>query len=346
MEIIEISRSAATGGRNIMRAIQITNSHKISVIECKKPTITSGEVLVKPSCCGICGTDLHILYHGFGSANYPCTPGHEFAGRVVEVGRGIRHLKEGDYVAVAPNVVCGTCRWCKAGRPNLCIQLVAIGVGRPGAAAEYVAVPGQNAFKVKETVGDGPAAMIEPLACALHAVESAHGVAGRSVLVIGGGTMGLLIALSARAQGASAVVISDPSGTKLDIAMKAGITDARTPSEFEGNHFDVVFEAAGVPRALAQGIELLEKTGTLVQVGVHDADKTVPFSPFHLFEREQTLVGSHSCAEMFPTAVDLIQDIKAQAELMIGEPFSVWDFEAAVESMSKGHSIKTQLKFD
>ncbi len=329
-----------------MKAIQITSGHKIGVIECTKPTITCDEVLVKPSCCGICGTDLHILHHGFGSAKYPCTPGHEFAGRVVEVGRNVRHLKEGDFVAVAPNVVCGTCRWCKAGRPNLCIHLVAIGVGRAGAAAEYVAVPGQNALKVKETVGDGPAALIEPLACALHAVESSRSVAGRNVLVIGGGTMGLLIALSAKAQGAGAVAISDPSGTKLDIARKAGITDARTPGEFEGNHFDVVFEAAGVTAALVQGIKMLEKTGTLVQVGVHDADKTVPINPFLLFEREQTFVGSHSCAEMFPAAVDLIQDIKPQAELMIGEPFSVWDFEAAVDSMSKGHSIKTQLKYD
>jgi len=329
-----------------MRAIQITSGHKISVIECTKPTVGSGEVLVKPSCCGICGTDLHILHHGFVGTNYPCTPGHEFAGRVVEVGRDVKHLKEGDYVAVDPNVVCGTCRWCKEGRPNLCVHLTPIGVGRPGAAAEYVAVPGKNALKVKESVGDGAAALIEPLACALHAVESSRGVAGRNVLVIGGGTMGLLIALSAKAQGAGAIAISDPSETKLEIARKAGITDAKTPGEFEGSHFDVVFEAAGVPRALAQGIELLEKTGTLVQVGVHDADKTVPINPFLLYEREQTFVGSNSCAAMFPTAVDLIEDIKAQAELMIGKPFSVWDFEAAIDSMSKGNSIKTQLKFD
>ena len=328
-----------------MRAIQITSSHKISVIECTRPTIRSDEVLVKPSCCGICGTDLHILHHGFGGANYPCTPGHEFAGRVVEVGRNVRHLKEGDFVAVAPNVVCGTCRWCREGRPNLCDHLVAIGVGRPGAAAEYVAVPARNAFTVKETVGDGPAALIEPLACALHAVESSRGVAGRNVLVIGGGTMGLLIALSAKAHGAAAVAISDPSGPKLEVARNAGVADARTPGEFEGSYFDVVFEAAGVAHALLQGIKLLEKTGTLVQVGVHDAHKTIPISPYLLFEREQTFVGSHSCAEMFPAAVDLIQDIKPQAELMIGEPFSVWDFEAAVDSMTKGNSIKTQLKF-
>ncbi|MGO8264091.1 alcohol dehydrogenase catalytic domain-containing protein, partial [Rhizobium ruizarguesonis] len=92
------------------------------------------------------------------------------------------------HVAVDPNVVCGTCRWCTEGRPTLCIHLTPICVGRTGAAAEYVAVPGKNALKVKESVGDGPAALIEPLACAIHTVESSRGVAGRNVLVIGGGT--------------------------------------------------------------------------------------------------------------------------------------------------------------
>lgn len=146
-------------------------------------------------------------------------------------------LKEGDFVAVDPNVTCGTCRWCKAGRPNLCSHLTPIGVSRPGAAA----------------------AMIEPLACALHAVESSKGVKDRSVLVLGGGTMGMLIALSAKAQGAGSVAIADLSEAKLGIARQAGIADARHPSALSDDKFDVVFEAAGVPRALAQAMEVLEK---------------------------------------------------------------------------------------
>lgn len=328
-----------------MKAVLITEDHKISVIEREVPVIGPDEVLVSPVCCGICGTDLHILRHGFVGTHYPVTPGHEFAGHITAVGKDVRGLKEGDFVAVDPNVVCGTCRWCKAGRPNLCIHLTPIGVGRPGAAAEFVAVPARNAFVVKESIGDGAAAMIEPLACAMHAVESSKGVKDRSVLVLGGGTMGMLIALSAKAQGAGSVAISDPSNAKLDIARKAGIADVRNPAAFDGENFDVVFEAAGVPRALAQGIEVLEKTGTLVQVGVHDADKTAPFNPFLLYEREQTFVGSNSCAEQFEPAVDFIEDIKDQVGLMIGDAFDVWDFEAAVESMDKGLSIKTQLRF-
>ena len=192
-------------------------------------------------------------------------------------------------MAVDPNVVCGTCRWCTLGRPNLCVHLTPIGVGRPGAAAEFVAVPARNALPVKDSVGDGAAAMIEPLACAMHAVRSARGVKGRGVLVIGGGTMGMLIALAAKAQGAGSVSLSDPSATKRGIAAEIGIEDARAPTGFAGEAFDVVFEAVGVPRALEQGLELLEKTGTLVQVGVHDADKSVPINPFLVYEREHTI---------------------------------------------------------
>lgn len=328
-----------------MKAVLITDDHKISVIEREIPTIGSHEILVKPACCGICGTDLHILHHGFVGTHYPVTPGHEFAGHVAAVGRDVQGLKEGDFVAVDPNVVCGTCRWCQVGRPNLCIHLTPIGVGRPGAAAEFVAVPGRNAFLVKESVGDGAAALIEPLACALHAVESSRGVKGRSVLVLGGGTMGMLIALSAKAQGAGSVAIADPSAAKLAIARKIGIGDARTPMQIGDNTFDVVFEAAGVPRALAQGMAVLEKTGTLVQVGVHDPIEAASFNPFELYEREQTYVGSNSCAQQFEPAVDFIQDIKAEADQLIGEPFDVWDFETAVESMNKGLSVKTQLRF-
>ena len=328
-----------------MKAVLITEDHRIRVIEREVPSIGPDEVLVKPSCCGICGTDLHILRHGFVGTHYPVTPGHEFAGHIVSMGRDVRGLKEGDFVAVDPNVVCGTCRWCESGRPNLCIHLTPIGVARPGAAAEFVAVPARNAFTVKESVGDGAAALIEPLACALHAVESSRGVRSRSVLVLGGGTMGMLIALSAKAQGAGSVALSDPSPAKLGIAREIGIDDARAPSEFVGETFDIVFEAAGVPRALEQGLELLEKTGTLVQVGVHDADKTFPINPFLVYEREHTIVGSNSCARQFEPAVDFIEDIRGAVDRLTDDSFNVWAFEAAVESMDKGLSVKTQLRF-
>ncbi|AFL50469.1 2-desacetyl-2-hydroxyethyl bacteriochlorophyllide A dehydrogenase [Sinorhizobium fredii] len=328
-----------------MNAVRITKDHQISVIETTVPKIGAGEVLVKPVCCGICGTDLHMLKHGFVGTNYPVTPGHEFAGHVVAVGSDVRNVKEGDFVAVDPNVVCGACRWCKAGRPNLCIHLTPIGVGRPGAAAEYVVVPSRNAFNVPESIGPGVAALIEPLACALHAVESAQGIDNRRVLVLGGGTMGLLIAIASQVSGAGSVTLADPAAGKLEIARQVGIEDARQPDALQGELFDVVFEAAGVPAALKQALQLIEKTGALVQVGVHDEHAEARFNPFKLYEREFRFIGSNSCADKFGAAVDLMTDIKVRAALLIGESFPVWSFEEAVQSMQAGKSVKTQLLF-
>lgn len=164
-----------------MRAAIITEDHKLGVVEREVPAIGPDDILLEPACCGICGTDLHILRHGFVGCNYPVTPGHEFAGHVVSVGREVRGLKEGDCVAVDPNVPCGTCRWCEAGRPNLCIHLDPLGSARPGAAAEFVAAPARNAFVMKESLGDGIAALIEPLACAMHAVDDIKAEAGMLV---------------------------------------------------------------------------------------------------------------------------------------------------------------------
>lgn len=328
-----------------MRAVRITEDHRVDVIDAPIPRIAADEILVKPVCCGICGTDLHILRHGFVGTHYPVTPGHEFAGHVVAAGRDVQGLKEGDFVTVDPNVVCGRCRWCKGGRPNLCIHLSPIGVGRPGATGEYVAVPARNAFLVKESIGHGIAALIEPLACALHAVESAQGIGNRKVLVLGGGTMGLLIALAARASGAGSITLSDPSEAKKAIARQVGIEDARGPAALAGEFFDVVFEAAGTRPALEQALTLVEKTGTLVQVGVHDTDATAVFNPFRLYEREMRFVGSNSCADQFEPAVELMTDIRDRATVLLGESFPVWEFEKAVKSMEAGRSIKTQLHF-
>lgn len=328
-----------------MRAVQITPDHKVSVIETEIPRIAPDEVLVKPACCGICGTDLHILRHGFTGTCYPVTPGHEFSGHVVALGRDVTGLREGDFVAVDPNVTCGTCRWCRMGRPNLCNSLTPIGVGRAGAAAEYVAVPARNALVLRESIGQGIAALIEPLACALHAVDSAQGIADRNVLVIGGGTMGLLIAMTANHLGAGAVTLADPSVEKRAVATRTGIDRALAPDSLGDETFDVVFEAAGVPAALTSALTRIEKTGALVQVGVHDAEATASFAPFRLYEHEFRFIGSNSCADRFAPAADLMTDLRAKAALLIGATLPVWDFEAAVQEMDSGRAVKTQLSF-
>ncbi len=332
--------------KKTMQAVSITSNHTVGVIETNLPDLSFGEILVQPCACGICGTDLHILRHGFPGTNYPVTPGHEFAGFVTAIGKGVSGLREGDFVAVDPNVVCGICRWCSVGRPNLCVHLSPIGVGRPGAAAERVNVPAKNAYAIKQSIGGELGAMIEPLACVIHAVESSRGVKNKTVLVLGGGTMGQLTAIMADVAGASRVVLADPSANKRTLAQKAGIGEVIDPTALGAEYFDVVFEAAGVRSALENALSHVEKTGVVVQVGVHDADASVGFNPFSIYEREISIIGSNSCADKFPKAVDVMSDIKDRASVLIGKSYSVWDFSQAVEGMATGTNIKTLLHFN
>lgn len=329
-----------------MRAVRIESNHEIGIVEVPEPVAKHDEIVVRPLACGICGTDLHICEHGFPGTNYPVTPGHEFAGHVLAVGREVKGVREGDFVAVNPNVTCGICEWCREGKPHLCDALTPIGVGRAGAAAEQVAVPGKNAYVVREDIGHGVAALIEPLACALHAVESSQGVKDRRVLVIGAGTMGLLIAIIARQFGAAEVTVVDPNAAKHQIARDVGAHKVATPEQIEGERYEVVFEAAGAMPALRQALKHIRKTGVLVQVGVHHVEATVDINPFTVYEHELRIIGSNSLANQFPAAVDLMVDIAQQARKLIGDTFSVWDFATAVQKMASGHSVKTQLRFD
>jgi len=329
-----------------MRAVRIGLDRLIEVVEVPPPDLERGHVILRPVACGICGTDLHICQHGFPGTHYPVTPGHEFAGHVVAVGKDVDGIKEGDFVAVNPNVACSRCEWCLDNKPHLCNALTPIGVGRPGAAAEMVAVPAKNAFAVRESVGHGAAALIEPLACALHAVESAQGVKDRRILILGAGTMGLLIAIICRQFGAAEITVVDPVAAKHAMALAAGANKAAAPDQLGDERFEIVFEAAGAVPALRQALRHLRKTGLLVQVGVHEVETRVEVLPFEIYEQELRIVGSNSLANQFPAAVDLMYDVADRASKLIGKPHSVWDFKNAVQAMAKGSAIKTQLRFD
>jgi len=332
-------------GDGKMHAIQITSDHQLNIACIDIPEPQPDEVLLKPARAGLCGTDLHILRHGFVGTHYPVIPLHEFCGHVVKTGAHVRHLSEGDFVVVDPNVVDGTSRWCTMGRPNLCPSLTSIGVARPGAAAEYVTVPEKNAFIIDEALGHGVVALVEPLACALHALQQAQVVKDRNLLILGSGTMGLLLAISARVLGAGRITVVDVSAHKLDIARQLGADVTCSPERLADERFDVVFEATGVAAALTQALGCLEKTATLVQVGVHDRHTHVPLNPLLLFENEWRLIGSNSCADQFPVAVELVPDIAREVALLVGEIFPVWAFSEAVEHMLSGVSIKTQLSY-
>ena len=327
-----------------MRAVHVSADHRIDVREISEPHVGPDHVLIAPAACGICGTDRHIAEGDFPGSSYPVIPGHEFSGFVVASGSGHAALPEGAFVAVDPNVVCGRCRWCQAGRPNLCESLVAIGVGRPGAAAELVAVPRENVYRVSPHLSPSAAALIEPLACVLNAVDASGGVRDRSVLVMGAGTMGLLLSIVAAREGAT-VTLADPSSFKLDVAQQLGVSSTLVPQALDRERFDVVFEASGSAKAVRQALGQLEKRGRLVQVGVLATAEQVDFRPFDVYERELTIVGSNSLVKNFEQAADVMVDIADVATRLITHRVPVWEYAAAIEATAQPTTIKTHLTY-
>ncbi|MDQ2802033.1 MAG: alcohol dehydrogenase catalytic domain-containing protein [Pseudomonadota bacterium] len=328
-----------------MRAVRIGADHTISVAEVARPEPAADEILVAPVAGGICGTDLHIVKGEFPQAVFPVVPIHEFAGTVVAAGRNASRIPEGSLVAVDPNIACGECRWCRVGRPNLCVRLSVIGVTRQGAAAELVAVPARCAYVIPDTLGAPLGAMIEPLACVVNATDRAGDLRGRRVLVMGCGVIGLLIAIVSARLGAGETWVSDPAEAKHALARRVGVANAVPPDALAGERFDIVFEAAGTPAAARQVMELLNPTGTWMQVGVLAPEATVDLHPFEVFDREIRIIGSNSLADKFPAAVELMPDISQQAAQLITRQVSVWDLEAGLDSARDARSVKTQLVF-
>jgi len=261
-----------------MKAIYFEKPNSIEVKERPIPEISDGEALVRVKYIGICGTDVHVFQGHHATAIYPLIPGHEFVGEVAAVkGEDAVNFKLGDKVAAQEIIACGHCDACAKGEPNACEKLRIIGVHTDGGFAEYVRVKTNRMYKLPDDSNLLVASLIEPLAVAVHDIHMSGLKAGQTALIIGGGPIGLLIAMVARYAGARKVVISEVIASRRKFAEELGFitvdpledgTDARLNELSEGHGFDVSFEAAGVPSAITTCVDNTRNTGTIVQIAI------------------------------------------------------------------------------
>jgi L-iditol 2-dehydrogenase len=286
-----------------MKAVRFDAVGSLETRNVEKPSPGPDELLVKVEACGVCGTDRHIL-HGEFPSNPPVTLGHEFAGIVEQVGSAVHDFKVGDRITGDPNISCGRCVQCQHGRVNLCENLQAIGIHRDGGFADYVLVPQKQAFSLPLTLDPLYGAFCEPLACCLHGIDIAAIRAGASVVVLGGGVIGMLIVQLARLAGATRVVLVTRQASKRQLAETLGATDSVDPSAGDvveaiagtrgllPGGADVVIECAGVPETVAQATRLAKKGGTAVILGVMPQGAKVEIEPFDILFRELKVLGS------------------------------------------------------
>ena len=332
-----------------MRAAFFDGPGAVRITSVPEPILQPDEIVVQVGACGICGTDLHIFAGDNSNAQYPVIPGHEFAGQVVAVGSqaGQTGIIIGSHVAVDPNLHCGYCEQCRAGRQNLCLQYRGIGVSRNGAMAEYVAVPELNAYLVPPSLSFPVAAFIEPVSCAVHGMHMLTPKAGDSFLIVGAGTMGLLLLQLALHGGAARVVVVDINDQRLALAEQLGaqrtVHTVAHALAHEPLGFHCVIDATGVPQVIEQAFEAVKRGGKFMAFGVAPSEARVALSPFRIYHEEITIVGSMAVHNSFQGAIDLLLSGAITVQPLLSTAYPLEDFPQALEQFRRGEGLKTQI---
>ncbi len=278
------------------------------------------EVLIEVACCGICGSDLHMTREPAFRTQPGAVLGHEFAGKVVELGPGAQGLRIGDRVAVAPIRGCGSCPSCLAGEPAWCRQMLLQG----GGYAELAIAKDRQCLRLPVTTASEDGALVEPLAVALHGATLARLSPGSRVLVMGAGPIGLGVAYWARRLAATGVAVTDLTLLQSDRALEMGATafvradeDAiEAVSNALGGPPDVVFECVGRPGILSRAIEHVRPRGLIVMLGLCTAlDSFVPFQAVSKEVRIQT--SAFFTLGEFRAALDALDGGRCAARAMV-----------------------------
>ncbi|GLF93271.1 zinc-dependent alcohol dehydrogenase family protein [Streptomyces yaizuensis] len=324
-----------------MRAAVIEAPGAISVTTAPDPTPGPREVVVAVAACGLCGTDLHILQGEF-APSLPLIPGHEFAGEVVGIGRDVTELAPGDRVAVDPSLACHECRYCRAGRGNLCDRWAAIGVTVAGGAAEYALAPVANCVRLPDHVDPRDAPLIEPLSCAIRGYDVLRGSLGAEVLVYGSGTMGLMMLELAKRTGAARVDVLDINPARLATARELGVSGAAAHADEldRGRGWDIVIDATGSAAAIQDGLGRVAKGGTFLQFGVADYATTAVIEPYRIYNQEITITGSMAVLHSFERAAALFAGGLLDPDVFISDRLPLERYAQAIGDFRAGRGRK------
>jgi len=319
-----------------MKAARWYNARDIRVEEVEEPKVEKGKVKIKVEWAGICGTDLHEYAagpifipvkdpHPLSGDKAPVILGHEFCGRVVEVGEGVTKVKEGDPVVVEPILRCGKCPACLKGKYNLCEQLGFHGLsGGGGGFSEYTVVDEYMVHKMPEGLSFEQGALVEPAAVALHAVRMSKLKPGDKAAVFGTGPIGLLVIEALKAAGAAEIYAVEVSKERLQKAKELGATAVINPREEDpvqklheltGGGVDVAFEVTGVPAVLQQAIDSTSFEGETVIVSIWE--KEAGIQPNNIVLKERNVKGIIAYRDIFPAVMELMKRGYFPAEKLV-----------------------------
>lgn len=328
-----------------MKAALWYGKNDVRVEKIEDPKVVKGSVKIKVKWCGICGSDLHEYLggpifipvgqpHPLSDNTAPVVLGHEFSGEIVEIGEGVTKFNVGDRVAVEPIVACGKCAACKEGKYNLCSSLGFHGLcGSGGGFAEYTVFPEEFVHKIPDNMSYEQAALIEPMAVALHSIRIANFKTGDTAIVLGAGPIGLATIECLKAAGAKLVIVLQRKSVRQEYAKRAGADIVLDPNEVDiveevkkltdGVGVDAAFETTGAKVGFETGLNSLKFEGTLVVTSIWEGDTS--FNPNILVFSEKKIVGTLAYRNEFPATIAQMSDGRIKAEGYITKKIALDD---------------------
>jgi L-iditol 2-dehydrogenase len=334
-----------------MKAAMLYGVKDLKVEDVDVPKVEAGEVLVKVKAATTCGTDLKIFQRGYVEKmiKFPTIFGHEWAGEVVDVDKGLEWPKKGMHVRAGNSAPCLHCAMCQRGKYNLCENMIWLW----GAYAEYIKVPARmvlvNMQEIPEGVSFEEAAITEPLACVLHGVEEADVKLGDTVAIIGAGPIGLLHLLTVKKIGATKAIVIDLVNERLDFAQKLGAdvtinsgkenVEARIKELTGGYGADVAIEAIGLPATWEQALRLTRKGGVVLEFGGCPPETEVKVNAEMLHYGELTVMGTfHTTPLHFRKALNLIATRTIDVRPLVTRKMKLDNINEAFEILSTSKS--------
>ncbi len=335
-----------------MRVAQFEKANTLNVINKPLRVLNKGEVLVKVEACGVCGTDVHIV-DGTSRSTPPVVLGHEYAGIVTDVAKGTTGVTVGQHVGVDPNISCGTCFYCRRGLVHLCSNLRALGVDLDGGMAEYSIVPFKQTYALPQDMLSELSVFIEPVSCAIHGIDLARIRSGDTVVILGGGTIGLIMLQLARNAGAARLIIIEPLEHKRAIAHELGadfVLDPQTTDIqsmiFDLTHVgaDVVIECVGRPQTAELAIELVRRGGLVEFFGVCPIGEKIAIEPNAVYFKELTIVGSYVNPHTFDRSIAMLQSGRVRIDKFQIHKFPLDGVHEALRYQREGKTIKSIIQ--
>lgn len=295
------------------------------------PVPGDGQVLVRVAVCGVCSSDVGV-WRGTVPKEFPYSPGHEFCGSLERTGRGVTGLRTGQPVVINPNLGCGTCRYCREGRPNLCDNLKTRSIKSNGGFAEYVALDARMVHPIPDGLSDTVAALVEPCSCALHAARSALAAEPARVAVFGGGILGVLTVLALR-QAKREVILIEPDefrrGQAQALLGVRTLTPGELPRRDRSEEIDVAVDCSGRIEAVSLAIATLRKTGRLVLAGLVSNPRDAALPLTEVTAKELEVRGVWLNPNTFDEAIRLVSEHRGTLAALKSREFPLEQIGAA-----------------